>query len=40
MRILDEGDYNVIAMRDLARYIDPRPLPSDPMTTTRCPEEY
>ena len=39
MRILDERDYNVIAMRDLARYMDPKPLPSDPMTTTRCPDE-
>ena len=24
---------------DLEKYIDPRPLPSDPMTRTRCPDE-
>jgi peptidoglycan/xylan/chitin deacetylase (PgdA/CDA1 family) len=39
MGILDEGRYRVIAMRDLEKYVDPRPVPSDPMTTTRCPDE-
>jgi hypothetical protein len=39
MQILEDGGYNVIAMRDLAKYFDPVPVPSDPMTRTRCPDE-
>jgi hypothetical protein len=30
MRYLHEHGYKVIAMRDLARYVDPQQLPSDP----------
>ncbi len=36
---LDEGDFNVIAMRDLARYVDPDAKVDDPMALRRVPED-
>lgn len=39
MDYLHENDFNVIAMRDLAKYIDPHRPVDDPLTTQRYPSE-
>jgi hypothetical protein len=39
LRHLAAEQFNVIALRDLARYVDPDSRPDDPLTTRRVPDD-
>lgn len=39
LRYLAEENYNVIALRDLKRYIDPKVHPDDPLIKRRVPDD-